>query len=546
MKTHTVFNQSTPFENINLFTTDKPLNELLNATKLSINTKLLTQYGETLGKPEWITKGFQANEHKPVFHSHNRFGKRIDTVEFHPAYHQIMQLGIENRIHSLPWLSQQKGRHLTRMVLSYLHSQNEAGTGCPLTMTFAAVPALQKYFAHAQQWIPKITNNVYDGRNIPYFEKEGLTIGMAMTEKQGGTDVRANTTIATPIAHKGNGEVYLLRGHKWFCSAPMCDAFLTLAQTEKGISCFLFPRFKPNGTKNDFAIQRLKEKLGNRSNASSEIEFNGAFAWLIGEEGKGVSTIIEMVAMTRYDCMIGSSALMRRAVAEAIHHIKQRKVFGHLLVNQDLMQNVVADLCLEAEAAMAMTMRAALCFESEKNEDELLLRLLLPIGKYWITKRASGLIVEAMECLGGNGYVEQSILPRLYREAPVNAIWEGSGNVQCLDILRAIGKERTVLDNFINELEFSRGKSNYFDTYLDNLKSNVNEFVNSVAHLRIFAQKLALAFQAAQLLKFSDEKVAESFCVNRLGNATSMLFGELNFVESNKYIIDRFLKTTEQ
>ncbi len=543
MKTHEVFNQSTAFENINLFASDQPLNELLKATELPFDKALLLEYGGILSSPKWIKKGFQANDHHPVFHSHNRFGQRIDEIEFHPAYHDIMKLGINYQTHALPWLSNRKGRHLTRMVLSYLHSQNESGTGCPLTMTFAAVPALQKHFAKADEWIPKILSKIYDGSNKPYFKKKGLTIGMAMTEKQGGTDVRANTTKAVPINERGKGNAYLLNGHKWFCSAPMCDAFLTLAQTDNGLSCFLFPRWKPDGTKNDFAIQRLKEKLGNRSNASSEIEFHDAFAWLIGEEGRGVATIIDMVAMTRYDCMIGSSALMRRAVSEAVHHVRQRKVFGHLLVEQDLMQNVVADLCLETEAAMAMTLRAALCFESETKEDTLLLRLLLPIGKYWITKRASGLIVEAMECLGGNGYIEQSILPRLYREAPVNAIWEGSGNVQCLDILRAIGKEPEVLEAFINELNTASGINMQFDTYIKDLKTNLKASIASVAHLRLFAQKLALAFQAAQLLKFSDSKIADAFCNNRLNDQNGLLFGTLSDVENNRFIIDRFLET---
>ncbi|MCL4118985.1 UNVERIFIED_CONTAM: hypothetical protein GTU68_031886 [Idotea baltica] len=515
---------------------------MLTATNINFDDESLNNYGDVLSHATWIRRGFLANENKPIFRSHNRFGNRVDTIEFHPAYHEIMQLGINNKLHSLPWTDNNNGSHLTRLALNYMHTQNESGTSCPLTMTFAAVPALRKHFAKANEWIPKILSNKYDGRNIPYFEKEGLTIGMAMTEKQGGTDVKANTTMAKPISKSGNGEAYLLVGHKWFCSAPMSDAFLTLAQTEKGISCFLFPRFKPDGTKNDFAIQRLKDKLGNRSNASSEIEFNNAFAWLIGDEGRGISIVIDMVAMTRYDCMIGSAGLMRRGVAEAIHHIKQRKVFGKTLANHDLMKNVAADLCLETEAALAMTIKAAMCLESAQEADKLLLRLLLPIGKYWITKRTSSVMVEAMECLGGNGYIEESILPRLYREAPVNAIWEGSGNVQCLDILRAINKEKDVLEVFINELETAKGFNTNYDLFVEILKQNIEKFTTSVFQLRVFAERLAIGFQAAQLIKLSHPKIANTFCNNRLTDCKSLMFGTLNEQSNCSFIIERYLQ----
>lgn len=541
MTTHEVFNQSPALENVNLFEIDKPLQHMLKKADVDWGLDKIKSYGQMMGSQSMIDNGRLANQYTPVFETHNTRGFRVDKVEFHPAYHALMSAGIENGVHALPWAKQQYGSHLVRMALFYLHGQAEAGTCCPITMTFSCVPALQKHFPKADEWIPKILSNTYDSSNKPYYEKEGLTIGMAMTEKQGGSDVRANTTTAKPIHKAGSGEMYQLTGHKWFCSAPMSDAFLTLAQTEQGISCFLLPRWLPDGAKNNFRIQRLKDKLGNRSNASSEMEFEEAHAWLMGEEGRGISVILEMVALTRYDCMIGSSALMRRGLTEVLHHIQYREVFGKKLVDQPLMQNVVTDLCLECEAALAMTYRTALCLEnSEKEEEKLLLRLLTPVGKYWITKRSIPFLGEAMECLGGNGYVETGILPRLYREAPVNAIWEGSGNVQCLDVLRAINKSPKALDVLMNELESGKGNVTAYDQFVDQLSNQVNQLSEGKA--RNFVEQLAKAIQASVLFKLGRKQVAEAYCTSRLtADASGWMFGNLPSSVDSKKVMNEYL-----
>lgn len=528
MQTHEVFNQVPSLEGTNFFEIDSFLQEMVRQNELDWGKELIQEYGAKIGQAAWMEKGFQVNQQSPVFHSHDRYGNRIDAVEYHPAYHELMALAIENRVHSLPWTAKRKGAHLVRLSLNYLHTQNESGTGCPLTMTFAAVPSIANHFAHAKEWLPKITSNQYNPADVPYFEKEGVTIGMAMTEKQGGTDVRANTTKANPVGASGNGEIYELTGHKWFCSAPMCDAFLTLAQTEKGLSCFLLPRWRPDGTKNNFRIQRLKDKLGNRSNASSEVEFEQTFAWLIGEEGRGVPTIIEMVGMTRYDCMIGSSGLMRRGLTEAIHHTTHRSVMGKKLIDQPLMQNVLVDLALEVEGALALTYRTAMCLENGGEVEQSLLRLLMPIGKYWITKRATFFLAEAMECLGGNGYVEQSILPRLFREAPVNAIWEGSGNVQCLDVIRAIKRTPHLLESCLQELESAQGNNAIFDQYLTAIKKKVVPEIENPYFARQSTETLAKGLQAAQLIKLGNAPLADAFCEARLSNSGGLLFGNLS------------------
>ncbi len=526
MKTHEVNNQSPILENINLFELDKALQKILRSSSGSWGESEVHAFGEKMGSSQWIEKGKLANVNPPILKSHDVKGYQIDMVDFHPAYHDLMELGVSNNLHAQPWNSDKKGAHLVRMAKYYFYAQNEAGSGCPITMTFSCIPAIKNNLPASEKWLARILSNKYDASNKPWFEKDGLTIGMAMTEKQGGTDVRANTTFATPINKTGKGELYQLKGHKWFCSAPMCDAFLTLAQTENGLSCFLFPRWKLNGTKNDFRIIRLKNKLGNRSNASSEIEFDGAHAWFMGAEGKGVATIIEMVALTRFDCMIGSTALMRRSLTEVLHHIQHRAVFGKKLIEQPLMKQVVADLCLELYGALAMTARTARCLENPTVESaQQLLRLLTPIGKYYITKRASPFIVEAMECFGGNGYVEDSILPRLYREAPVNAIWEGSGNVQCLDVLRAIKKSPAILENYINELEKQIGKNEVFDNSLSNFKKLLPYFIENEYRARTLVGKLAIHLQAASLLELNDSRIADAFCFARLSGKSGNLFG---------------------
>lgn len=527
-ETHTVFNQPTALEQFNTFQSDLALQHWVAAYDGDWANAQLHAYGERCGG-DLIEAGFLANENKPVFHPHDRFGNRVDLVKFHPAYHQLMRAAIEANVHAMPWKQPRAGAHVARAAMAYQHMNADAGSGCPLTMTFAAVPALQHAPAIAKNWLPKILSSVYDERNVPYFEKQGVTIGMAMTEKQGGSDVRANTTRAYALGKQtGNGAEYELVGHKWFCSAPMCDAFLVLAHTDKGLSCFLLPRWRPDGSKNALFVQRLKNKLGNISNASSEVEFRGAFAWMIGDEGRGVRTIIEMVSMTRFDCMIGSAALMRAALAQAIHHTAGRSAFGNNLHDQPLMQNVLADLALESEAALAMTMRVGHALDNLNDEQQnLFARLATAVGKYWICKRAPHFAYEAMECIGGVGYVEENILPRIYREAPVNAIWEGSGNVQCLDVLRAMQKEPAVVDAFFNELKKGVGIYPVYDQFLQDLQGEFSDLATLEYRSRTVVDKLAVALQASVLIQKGDALIADAFVRSRIARNGAFNYGTL-------------------
>ncbi|SDQ00726.1 acyl-CoA dehydrogenase family protein [Ectopseudomonas guguanensis] len=514
-ETHEVFNQVPSLDGANLYRLDLPLQEWVRRYDGGWADDRLSAYGALAGGA-LMQAGFLANENKPVFKSHDRYGNRIDLVEFHPAYHELMRTAIEHGLPSLPWTDPRAGAHVARAGLSYLHSQAESASGCPLTMTFAAVPAIRLQPNVAEQWLPKILATQYDPRNLPMEQKAGVTIGMAMTEKQGGTDVRANTTRAYPIGLGGPGQAYELVGHKWFCSAPMCDAFLTLAYTDKGLSCFLLPRHRPDGTRNQFYIQRLKNKLGNWANASSEVEYRGAFAWMLGEEGRGVPTIIEMVAMTRFDCMVGSSSLMRQALTQAAHHCAHRQVGGKLLADQPLMQNVLADLALESEAALALCMRMGRALDHQHDEQEdKFARLVTAVGKYWICKRAPEMIYEASECMGGAGYVEETIMPRLYREAPVNSIWEGSGNVQCLDVLRALSKEPGVLDALFNELGDGHGDAR-LKAHIQRLKADFSDTADIQYRARQLTEDMAVALQAKLLLEAGNSAVSDAFIASRL------------------------------
>ncbi|MEH6797778.1 MAG: acyl-CoA dehydrogenase family protein [Halopseudomonas sabulinigri] len=515
-ETHDVTNQVPPLNNINLYRDDLPLQEWVKRYQGDWADEALNAYGQLAGS-KLMEAGFLANENKPIFKSHDRYGHRIDLIEFHPAYHELMSAGIAAGITSAPWTDPRPGAQVARAATMYLHNQAEAGTSCPMTMTYACVPALKLQPDLAEHWLPKILSRQYDPRNLPIEQKTGATIGMAMTEKQGGTDVRANTTHAHPVGIGGPGQAYELVGHKWFCSAPMCDAFLTLAQTDKGLSCFLLPRHRPDGSRNQFYIQRLKNKLGNCANASSEVEFRGALAWMVGAEGRGVPTIIEMVSLTRFDCMIGSSSLMRQALTQAAHHCAHRTVGTRVLSEQPLMQNVLADLALESEAALALTMRMGKSLDNAHNEhEEKFARLVTAIGKYWICKRAPGMINEAQECLGGAGYVEDSILPRLYREAPVNSIWEGSGNVQCLDVLRALSKEPGVLDVLFAELGDGHGSA-LLKQRIEQLKQQFSDTDEIQYRARQLTEDVAVALQARLLLEAGNATVSDAFIASRLG-----------------------------
>lgn len=527
-ETHDVFNQPYPLENYNLFSSDVALQQIVAKEGGAARRDDLLRFGKLTGSAEVIQWGFQANKNKPEFRTHDRHGRRVDEVEFHPAYHQLMATSIENGLHSIPWTDTQPGSNVYRATLSYMMSQVDAGHGCPITMTFAAIPTLRKQPDIAAQWEAKITQRVYDPANKPFTEKAGLTIGMAMTEKQGGSDVRANTTRAYPLAQRGGGQLYELIGHKYFVSAPMCDAFLVLAQAEGGISCFLVPRWRSDGSKNPLQIQQLKNKMGNVSNASSEAELRGAHGWLIGEEGRGVANILEMVALTRFDCMIGSAGGMRQAVAQILHHCQHRSAFGKKLVDQPLMQNVLADLALESEAAIALGMRIAHGLDNPHDEHEqLLVRIGTAIGKYWICKRTPPHAYEAMECIGGSAVMEDSIMPRLYREAPVNAIWEGSGNVQCLDMLRAMARTPGSVEALMHELESAQGHYASYDQHLHALKNELADKRDIEYRARSIVENMALALQASVLVRQGNTLLADAFCAARFQTRSHLMFGTL-------------------
>ncbi|HLT26798.1 MAG TPA: isovaleryl-CoA dehydrogenase [Zeimonas sp.] len=529
-ETHEVINVARDLVDYNLYEQDAALKEAVRREGADWAEAELSAFGARIGTAEYLELGVLANRVPPELDTHDRFGNRIDLVRFHPAYHTLMKTAIEQGLHSSPWTEPRVGAHVARAAGIYLHSQVEAGHQCPVTMTFAAVPTLRTTPQLAALWEPRITARVYDPRNVPDTQKKGLTIGMAMTEKQGGSDVRANTTRAYPVGlAQGPGEAYELVGHKFFVSAPMCDAFLALAQAPGGLSCFLLPRWRPDGSKNPLQVLRLKRKMGNVSNASSETELRGALAWMVGEEGRGVRTIIEMVAMTRFDCMVGSSAGQRAAVAQALHHCSMRSAFGKLLNQQPLMRNVLADLVLETEGSLALTMRIARALDSRAADEheELLVRLVTAVGKYWICKRTPQHAYESMECIGGSGVMEDSPFPRLFRESPVNAIWEGSGNVQCLDVLRAMQKMPATVDAFFAELAKAKGANAALDRYVAALRGEFADLADLEYRARDVVDRMALAIQAALLVQHAPAMIADAFCASRLEAAGHHNYGAL-------------------
>ena len=536
--THEVLNQPPALTDYNLFTSDRVLSEAVNREGASWAQSRLEDFGRLMGGEDLIRAGFQANENPPALKTHDRFGHRIDEVEFHPAWHLVMRYSIEHALHNLPWTNPQPGAHVARAALMFLASQNEAGHTCPVSMTYSAVPALRKQADLASEWEPCLASTTYDPSCRPATQKSGALIGMAMTEKQGGSDVRANTTIAEPVDGGRAGGEYRITGHKWFCSAPMCDAFLVLAQAPGGLTCFLLPRWTPDGERNGFHIQRLKDKLGNRSNASSEVEFAGAWARRIGDEGRGVLTIIEMVQHTRLDCVIGSASLMRQALTQAIHHARHRKAFGRFLIDQPLMQNVLADLALESEAATVLMFRLARAFDARDRDEQEhgFARLATAIAKFWICKRGPMLVNEALESLGGNGYVEECVMPRLYREAPLNGIWEGSGNVICLDILRAMTKDPASLDSVRAEIQLARGANRRFDAYLETVDDVLTSH-RTEREARYLAERLGRALQASLLIRHSPPEVSDAFCSARL--ADGRIFGTLPASLNLEAIVNR-------
>ena len=542
---HEVSNQATPLVDYNVFEADRTLVEAVAREGADWATDRISAVGELAGSGRTIELGRLANENPPKLRTHDRFGNRTDEVEFHPAWHELLGASVANELHSLPWSDPQPGAHVARGAAFMCFGQAEAGVGCPISMTYSVIPALRHQPDVAAEWEPRFTSSEYDPSNRPAPDKAGALAGMGMTEKQGGSDVRANTTVARPLNGGGPGGEYELTGHKWFMSAPMCDAFLVLAQADGGISCFLFPRWKPDGERNDYRLQRLKDKLGNRSNASSEIEFDGAWAQMVGEEGAGVRTIIEMVNHTRLDCIQGGAAGMRAGVAHAIHHASARSTFGKVLVEQPLMQNVLADLAVESEAAAISAMRLARAYDEAAAGDEeaqAFKRISNAVLKYWICKRAPSHAVECLECHGGNGYVEESGMPRLFRESPLNSIWEGSGNVQCLDVLRAMIKSPDVLEAYFAEVAQSDEPRVVAES--EALRGELGDMDEIESRARRIVERMAMLVQGSLMDRYGDEASAAAFLSSRLGGEGGQAFGTLPAGTDCARIVERHRAAT--
>jgi putative acyl-CoA dehydrogenase len=524
--THQVVNQAPPFAGANLFTRDRQLRHAVERADASFITARATALGEYVGSAEAQHLAEAANRHAPTLRTHDGAGHRVDEVEYHPAYHALMEAAFSRGLHALPWDEPRPGAFAARATLFGLWNELENGTACPVTMTFAGAHLIRRAPLLAREWAPKLAARAYDPRPVPVGAKTAATVGMAMTEKQGGSDLRAITTVARDA---GEG-AFALTGHKWFCSAPMSDGFFTLARLASGEpTCFLVPRSLPDGTRNRFLIQRLKEKCGNRSNASAEIEYDGTLAWPVGEPGRGIATIIEMAHLTRFDIVTGSAGVMRAAFHRALHHARHRGAFGALLVDQPLMQAVLADLALESEAALLLGFRLAQAFDrAQLDEGErVLARALTPIAKYWVTRRAPALVTEAMECLGGNGYVEEGPLARLYREAPLNGIWEGSGNVICLDALRALARSPLAREVLLAEVEAPAREHPALAAHVRRVAAALPNAGALEPRARWLVEGLALAVQAALMVRHADAGAAAAFCAARLGEDGGLAFGAL-------------------
>ncbi|HWI26180.1 MAG TPA: isovaleryl-CoA dehydrogenase [Stellaceae bacterium] len=537
--THEIVNQPPPLVDYDLFGSDRALQEAVRREGAAWAEPSLAGFGRALGRSQTIEWGFQANRNTPVLQTFDRFGHRRDAVEFHPAWHSLMALAIGEGVHTGPWAEPRPGAHAARAAQVYMQCQIEAGVQCPITMTYGVVPALRRQPDLAELWLPRLFSRRYDGSFRPAGEKTGALMGMGMTEKQGGSDLRSNSTRAEPVDGGGPGRAYRLTGHKWFMSAPMCDAFLVLAQAPKGISCFLLPRWTPDGALNAVRLQRLKDKLGNRSNASSEVEFAGAIAFLVGEEGRGIPIIIEMATYTRLDCAVAGAGLMRQALAQAAHHARHRTAFQRQLADQPLMTNVLADLALECEAATALGLRMARAFDRQDDAGETAFRrLVTPAAKYWVCKRSVAFAGEAMEVLGGNGYVEESMMPRLYREVPVNSIWEGSGNIMCLDVLRALTRTPEAGEALRAELALARGGDQRLDRCAASLEATLSRGPEE-SQARRLAETMVLALQAALLVRFAPPAVADAFCATRLEGGQGGAFGTLPVGLDLRTIVER-------
>lgn len=547
--THQVFNQSTPFVDVNLYEADPALREAVKALAADDADlhNSLGRMGQRYGSAEAQQWAVQANVNKPVLRTFDRFGHRIDEVDFHPAYHQLMQLAMQDGLHAAPWAKPGPGAQVRRAAAYHLFGQLENGVQCPTTMTFAVVPVMARQSQIAPDWLPKLLANDYQPGIAHVKSKRAVTMGMGMTEKQGGSDVRTNTTEAVPVGVSEWGQEFRVTGHKWFFSAPMCDAFLILAQTEPGTSagqtCLFLPRVLPDGTLNRIRIQRLKDKIGNHSNASSEVEFDGASAWLVGEVGRGISTILEMGNHTRLDCTVGAAGIMRAGLTQAVHHARRRSAFGRKLAEQPIMQSVLADLALESEASTWLALRLARTYDSDATEQELALRrVLTPASKYWVCKRLPHFMAEAMEVMGGPGYVEEGPFGRLFRESPLNSIWEGSGNVMCIDVLRSLARGPQSADALMQEWRAARGGHAAFDAAVDEFSGVLTRPRHDSDEMgaRHLAERIALLTQASLLIRHAPDAVAEGFCASRLGAGWRGTMGSMA-VPQAPALIDRAL-----
>lgn len=524
LPTHEVINMPPHMGDQDLWRDDISLRHWVGSEGGACHSNHLAHVGQLTGLNETFAKADQANRHEPELRAYDRYGMRINAVEYHPAYHDLMDLAISNNMHNFAWVNEGNAGHVGQSALTYMFCQPEGGVMCPMAMTYSVVPSLRLEPSLAREWVPRVMSTQYDRRDIPVEEKAGAMIGMFMTEKQGGSDVRANSTVAVPI-----GDGYLLTGHKYFCSAPMCDAFLVLANIDgTGISCFLVPRWRPDGTRNNLFIQKMKDKLGNKSNASTEMEFQDTYGVMVGEEGRGIRTIIEMVTGNRLYCAMSSAGIMRQALVQALHHTSHRSAFQKRLIQQPLMQNVLADMAVEVEASLALGLRIARAMDQPENLAEAgLARIGTTVAKYWNTKRCPPLVAEALECHGGPGYVEESIMPRLYREAPLNSIWEGSGNVMGLDVLRATRREPEAIPAFMAEVEKARGNHPNLDHAIDDLRVELTNPDGIEGRMRIVSEMMALTLQGALLSSQGDSAVADAFCASRLAPRYRGAFGTL-------------------
>ncbi len=530
LSTHEVTNMPPHLGNQDLWGGDIPLCEWTAIQGAEWATDKLQKFGEDVGAEHVFEKAAQANRFGPELKAFDQYGMRINQVEFHPAYHDLMELAVSNEVHNFAWRNAGPGAHVGHAALTYMFSQPEGGAMCPMAMSYSVIPSLETTAAIAEQWKPRLLSTSYDPRDVPVTEKSGALVGMFMTEKQGGSDVRANSTTAIALgSHEGIGAAYHLTGHKFFCSAPMCDAFLVLAYTDGGLSCFLVPRWRPDGERNALNLQRLKDKLGNRSNASTEMEFQDTYGLMVGEEGRGVRTIIEMVTGNRLYCAMSSAGLMRQALVQALHHTANRNAFQKRLIQQPLMKNVLADLALEVEAALALGLRVARAMDHAASDpaEAALARIGTAVAKYWNCKRAPYHVVEALECHGGPGYVEESIMPRLYREAPLNSIWEGCGNIIGLDVLRALSREPDAMPALFSELDKARGHYRNLDVAIDELRSELANRQNMESRMRIVTELIALTLQGALLAQYAPTAVADAFCASRLAPRYRGSFGTL-------------------